>query len=237
MGMRAGVIGIIDGTFDEIEPFHESVEQDGREFDRCIEIRNTKTTDRTNTKVQVGRAALQRIEERERVDINDGKVSVVEQPEKVSKYTEFITVPGEFVAVRSGSGTFAFDLIQARTQTTIERTNFDLNAFSEEYDSSDQWQVGFYGNIGNAEKGVIYGEEVLDDSEVGDTVERSQKNQLGLQYPYNDNKIKMTISESGYIEVYQPSNYDEFDFAEYVMEEILPFVNTVDDKEREIAQA
>jgi hypothetical protein len=36
----------------------------------------------------------------------------------------------------------------------------------------------------------------------------------------------MTMAESGYVEVYSPSNFDEFDYADYIVDEVLNYLRT-----------
>jgi len=33
--------------------------------------------------------------------------------------------------------------------------------------------------------------------------------------------MKYNVTESGYVEIYQPSNYEEAEFAEFVVEDVL----------------
>lgn len=232
--MQAGVIGIIDGEFDEMESFHQTQEQDGTTFSKSLQINQKPKTD-MGYRAYVGEAAIQIIDEKETVNINPetGEIEVGEYPTKISKHTEFIAVPGEFVVVKSGSGTFAFDLIQSYYPGThVERVRLDVNAYAEDYytaDEVDPWQIGFYGNIGKAEKGVVYGENVISDNDIGDVLARSQLNQLGLRYEMMGHDMKISMTESGYIQVYNPSNFESKDFAEYILEEVLQY-----DKDREV---
>jgi len=226
--MRAGVIGTIDGKFDEIESFHQTQEQDGRRFTRSLQVNRTSHRD-SGYSVYVGEAATQVIEDVEsvKIDPETGEIGVGERPTKESKYTQFVAVPGLFIAVSSGSGTFAFDLLQSQHPGThIERAELNLNAYADDYytaEGVDPWQIGFYGNIGQAEKGVVYGENVISDDDIGDVLERSQINQLGLQYEMMDYDMKVTLAESGYVEVYNPSNIETEEFAEYIADEILAY--------------
>ncbi|RBI59994.1 hypothetical protein DMJ13_20115 [halophilic archaeon] len=226
--MKAGVLGVGQGEFGEVESTFEEIHQDGYTFKQCLEIQQSDTTDK-GRKVQIGEAATQRIENKETITITDDNgITASEAPEKDTRFTEFLAVPDEFVVVKSGSGTFAFNLIQQQYPgSNIERAELDLNEFAEDYyEASNPWKVGFYGNLGNAEKGVVYGEDVFGDDEIGEVLDRSQLNQLGLQYEYEDQPLKMTMAESGYVEVYSPSNFDEFDYVDYIADEILNYQKT-----------
>lgn len=218
--MRGGVIGIVDGDFDEIEPFSEKFSQDDKELSRCVEIRQKKVTE-NGIPVQTGRVATQRIDKQETVEINDGQISVYETPEVATLYTEFVTVPGEFVAVSSGTGVFAFDTIGRRTNTNIERVELDLDSYADTRPEANPWKIGFYGHLGEANNGVVHGSSVLDDSDFGDVLQDTKKNQLGLEFTRGSELMKVMMAESGYVEVYQPSNYDSVEYAEFVIDEVL----------------
>jgi len=218
--MKAGVIGLPKGDFALIESFEQQISEDPELF-QCVEVQRTQNTDSGLT-VQKGRAATQRLDEKESVEIVNGSIRVQNRSQPVTRYTEFVAVPGHFVAVSNGGGTLAFDLLG--DEVAIERADIDLDRYFEtqqdEHDATP-WKAGFYGHLGNAEKGVVYGEGVLEDSDFGRAVAGSQKNQLGLSYSRGEELMKVNVTESGYVEVYQPSNYEEAEFAEFVVEEVL----------------
>lgn len=225
--MKAGIVGVISGESDEIDSFHRTSKKDGTKFTRSLQITKEGHT-KSGNPIYLGEAAIQEVEEMISVSIEEdsGEIIVTEEPRREGKYTEVMIVPSEFVVASSGSGEFAFDLVQELSpEISVNRAELELTEFAEEYYRSpgvNPWQVGFYGNIGEAEKGVVYGDEVFNDDEIGDVLERAQINQLGLQYQVNDKDIKMTSARSGYVEVYQPSNFSSEDYAEYILSEIIP---------------
>lgn len=220
--MKAGVIGIPDGDFGTVESYQESVTIDNYELERCVEVQYSQQID--GMTVQKGRVALESLEEQDRIEIIDGTIRVQNRTQPVTKYTEFVLIPGKFVAVSSGGGTFAFDLIGSQVGVEINRTELDLNGYfnaqKEKYDVVP-WKAGFYGHLGKAENGVVYGESVLEDVDFGNAIADSQMNQIGLSYSRRDEILKVNVTESGYVEIYQPDNYEEGEFAEFVIEEIL----------------
>lgn len=229
--MKSGVIGLPDFDFGPIKSFSEQHQvNEDTSLQACLEVRRTDEADAGFT-FQTGRAALQALESEEQVRINqsDNSINVVEDANVVkTNYTEFIIVPGEFVAVRSGNGTFAFQLISGQTDAaTIKRAEIDLTGLANSYEdesraeSATPWQVGFYGNSGGADKGTLYGNNVFTDSDFGEYIRDLPKNQLGLELDNGKDSIKMTAAESGYVEVYQPSNYDSEEFAEFIINHIL----------------
>lgn len=226
--MKSGIIGIVDGEISNLSSFHNSADQDGGELDYSIQVTNTDHTG-NGKKVITGQAATQKVVEEEsvRIDPDSGDIVVQEEPVKKGIYTPFLIVPDEFVVVQGSGGTFVFDIFSHQYNIGgVSRATIDLNEYADRYyaaESVDPWQVGFYGNIGNAEKGIVYGENVFSDQEIGDVIERSQLSQIGLQYEEGGHIIKMSITESGFVEIYQPSNYEAADFAEFVLENVIEF--------------
>jgi len=222
--MKAGVLGLVSEFTEPFESDINTVQLEDEPLQRAIEIRHSTTSSNGNL-VQVGRAAVEQLDSKDTVEINEdsGSIQLVEETVREQKYTEFVAVPGEFVAVGSGSGLFAFDLLsEQRPEITISECSLDLSAIYDRSNNAHPWQVGFYGNIGHAEKGVVYGDDIFSDEEIGEVLERSQLNQLGLRYEFADETVKTTMSQSGYVEVFQPSNWDAPEFADFVISEILP---------------
>lgn len=230
--MKAGVIGTIDGNFDEINSQANSRQQDGTTFTQSLQINRKSHLDSGET-IYHGEAAIEIVDEKETVNINEesGEIAVTTSSERTGKYTQFLVISDTMMVVDSGNGEFAYNLLQDFVPgISVQRANLDLNAYADEYYSADvvdPWQVGFYGNIGQAEKGVVYGEEVFNDDEMGDLLDRSQLNQLGLNFEEHDQGVeKVTMAQSGYIEVYLPSNMDGSKFADYLINEIVNYVET-----------
>jgi hypothetical protein len=178
-----------------------------------------------------GRAAIERVDEQEEVSFRDGEIVAHQQPAKIGHYTEFVVVPGSFVVVENGTGTFAFDLISEQTGAEIERAELDLYELSGQIEGADPWQIGFYNNSGRAEKGTVYGDNLLTDDEIGEVLKRAEKNQLGLRFNGRHSEtVQMTATESGYLEIYQPDSYDTEEFLQFISDYILPSVSNKDSK-------
>jgi hypothetical protein len=221
--MKSGVIGIIDGEPSPVESYHRTVEQDGTPLTECIDVTETHHDTGDGYTVQTGRAAVQSIASTEVVEItSQGEIAVVEEGQHQTKYTEFVFVPGEFVVVNSGSGVFLFRILRdVLGLKSVERAELNLSKFLSEHNESTPWQIGFYGVDSMAEKGVLYGGDVISDADIGDKLKSSNKNQIGVNYERGEHQLKVSITESGYVDIHQPSNYTSVDFAEYSVDELL----------------
>lgn len=219
--MKAGILGVAEDNFEAIDSFEYTTEHGDKELTHCVEIRQSINSD--NMEIQRGRAAVQELSDEETVEIRDGQISVTNRTKPVTRYTEFLLVPGEFMVVENGGGTFAFDLVGSQVGTQISRAEINLQEFWDATDGVSPWKAGFYAHQGQAETGVVYGDDVLKDSDFGGGIDDAQLNQLGLDYSPEDDAVKMSVTESGYIEIYQPDNYDEIDFVRYISSQILPY--------------
>lgn len=168
---------------------------------------------------------MEQVVDEEEIQINNEEISIYEQPQKTASYSEFLAVPGEVVIVNSGAGSFAFSMIGSETNTSIERAEIDLSVFAADHeDDFDPWKVGFYGHVGNAENGVVHGTDLLHDDKLSDVLYESNLNQLGVEYPYDDQMLKVNMAESGYFEVYQPSNYESGDYLQFILDEMTHYL-------------
>ena len=223
--MKSGVIAEAHGT-GNVNDFYETVTPKSERFDeleQCVEVtENIQLSD--GREAQLGRAAIQDLNDIEDIRIDEGTIRRYEAPKKVTLYTDFLYVPDSFIMVSSGSGTFVFNLVDSKFSISIDMVEFDLDDYVEQHPDADPWKIGFYDRIGNAENGVVHGEQLLKDSNVGDVLGTSKKNQVGLEYNFEGYFVKTFVVQSGYVDVYQPSNFETSEFVNFVETELLPHV-------------
>lgn len=222
--MQAGVIGVVDGSFDVVDSFSETVVEGDQELRRCLDVERVFSLPSGETAF-AGHAAREYRQERESARISDGGVSVVAEPRTMTRHTNFVGVPGEFVVVDSGQGTFAFDLIAQDTNTTIERGVVDLDSFFERRGDGVPWKAGFFGTDDDGVSGVLHGSDLRESHDLDDLLDESSLNQLGLEYTYSNDEVKMTASRSGYVELYQPSELGSKKYLGYLQQEIVPHLS------------
>lgn len=183
----------------------------------------------SGNKIIIGTAANQIETKRDTADITDtGEIRddlTESYIETIS--TQFVTIPGEFIVIGNSNADFAFDIIGQATESMIEPVEFKLDATLDDYANSQGsvWMSGFYGNDGAADTGVAYGNDVVNDDELGKIVNDSNNNQLGLTFEKGEDEVKMMITESGYLRIYSPSDYGTPSFVRVVKE----FINQYSD--------
>jgi hypothetical protein len=221
--MKAGVLGVVDGTFDSVDSIRRTVSEDGRDLHSALEIDRVFSLP-TGGMAFAGRAAQETLADRSTASISADDIDVTETTRTVTTYTEFVGVPGEFVVVASGDGTIAFDLIAAETGTDIERATLDLDAFFASHGDATPWKCGFYSTGDDGVNGIFHGDDLRENRDLDALLSSSSLNQLGLAYDYGGDEVKMTASSSGYVELYRPAEFDDASYLAYLDAEIRPVV-------------
>lgn len=220
--MKAGVVGIVDGSFDAVDSYAETVTRDGHECERCLEIDRVFSIPSEEMGF-AGRAAETARRDETVPSIENGEIQVSERTRPHTRYTEFVGVPGEFVVANSGDGTFAFDLIGADTGTDIERATLDLDGFFRANGAATPWKAGFFGSGDASVNGVVHSQDLRATHDLDEMLADATLNQVGLTYGYDGAEVKMTATRSGYVEVYRPSDFEDGRFLDYLREDILPY--------------
>ncbi|WP_424003331.1 hypothetical protein ACOZ4I_04165 [Haloarcula salina] len=219
--MQGGVCGIVDGEFDVVGSYTETVTKEGHELSRSIQVDRVFSLPSGERGFE-GHAAAEQIVTRSDTEIEGGEIRVTESTVKETVRTAFAGVPGEVVVAESGSGQFAFDLIGADTDTTIERGEFDLSGFLDTHQGGSPWKAGFYDAAGNAQKGTVYGDDLLRDDAFESVLDTAALNQLGIDYEYRDQTVKVDLTESGFVTVHRPAGMETGAFLEFLVTEVLP---------------
>lgn len=224
--MNRGSLAVIESATSQIESFQRSSVEDDYELQHCLEIRQTHEDTVKGNPVQIGRAASQILTSVENTAIKDGNIVTVEDTEVETKYTNFVYVPNRFLLTTSGGGEFLHGLIESYTGEMIEKANIDIDKFLESKSNPDVWKLGFVGRSANAEKGVLYGQDINNDTELGEIFSKSSINQVGIEYEMESKMIKLDVSRGGYVSLYQPGNYDLIEFSQFIDSEIMPHIHT-----------
>ncbi|MCU4802578.1 hypothetical protein OB920_19620 [Halobacteria archaeon HArc-gm2] len=222
--MQAGVIGVVDGSFNVVDSFSETVEEGGQELRRALDVERVFSLPSGDTAF-AGRAAREYRRERESARIADDGVSVVAEPQTATRHTQFVGVPGEFVVAGSSKGTFAFDLIGQDTNTSIGRGELDLDAFFERHGDAAPWKAGFSGTEADGVSGVLHGTDLRESHDLEDLLAGSSLNQLGLTYTDDGDEVKVTAARSGYVELYRPRDLSAEEYLAYLQREIIPHLS------------
>lgn len=214
---------MVDGSFQMVDSYAETVTEGDHDLERRLEIDRVFSLPSGGMAFE-GRAAAERLVSEREAAIEDDGIAVTEGETVTTEFTEFVGIPGEFVAVGSGRGAFAFDLVGAETNTDIERATLGLEGVLDDHGDATPWRVGVSGNGDGAVNGTFHGADLRASRDLDALLADATLTQLGLAYDHDGDDLKMTASRSGYVELYQPSSYDAEQYLEYVRDEVLPHV-------------
>lgn len=153
----------------------------------------------------------------------DGAVSTSERTQVEAQTTEVVYVQDEFLITESTGQEFAHDAIEAGLgEDTVVPGHIDLVSFAESHPDAKPWMGGFYGRDAPVDAGTAFGEYDEDD-ELHDVVAEAELNQLGLKHvEFNGRLLKIRLTESGYVEVYDPSDVGTVEFSRFIRDRVLP---------------
>lgn len=225
--MDSGQIGRVYGDFEEIETssFPKIRHERGNELKSTITI-SDRVENLSGTEIILGTAAEQIQSEVEKESIDEGGRVVRSEPrlEVDTLSTQFAAVPGEFVVIESSKQKFAFDLIGQAVEASIQPMTINLDELAADFhEDADFWMSGFYQHSGEAEKGIAYGDNVFDDNELGNPVWNSKKNQLGMDFEFNTDSLRMRITESGYVQVYGSDEFETLSLLRLINDMLLNY--------------
>lgn len=219
--MKSAVIGRVEGDLQRVESLRRHRAAEREDLLEQVEVTGVKRT-ADGLDITQGRAASQEQTTEEQITLDPDTIRKERVTETNTKYTDFIAVPSEFVGIATNEGSFLFDLLERDRGVPISRVDVDIDDFAGSFPKATPWKVGFYEHGNNAENGVIHGENVLEDEQFGGALASSKKNQLGLRMTHDGQEFKMLITRSGYVSVYEPTNLDTAQFAQFVIDKILP---------------
>lgn len=223
--MESGIIGFVHGDFGRIKDETTATEDGDTELLRRVEVDETQTLE-SGREIQTGSVAKDKKVKQQNTQITDEGIVRRETTEIDTDYAPFAAIPGEVIILGTGAGTFGFDLIGRQVEALVERAEINLGDFVGDYEDGSFWQYGFYNSGLNAEKGVLYGVEVDEDNTAQTFMNSATPNQIGLDILYGDKPVKLTMSESGYVEVYQPGDWETPEYVDFVADVVLPYVRS-----------
>lgn len=224
--MKKGALAKVVGDFDSIdtEAFPQIESRLGEELRQTLEVGNP-ITDLNGNQVVKGRAAHQDAGKSKEITISpDGRIVADGERTVVDTETaEFLSVHGEYVLAKSTQASFVFDLIGSATGTVVEPMSVDIDGLIDDNPGAEYWMSGIYGRPGDIKTSDAYGDgDVFEDDDFGDIYRNSDKNRIGVKLDFESEETKILVTESGYIEVYSPTDFESLQFKRLIDGVILP---------------
>lgn len=195
-----------------------------------IDIRDSQRTE-GGVLIQSGDAAAEELVEDEVTQITDNRISNRTE-EAVSANFGTFTYSSDGTLIVEGGGSFIPQIISEHTEISAQSSKIDINSYFEFLrsthgpDDVNVWKVGFEEERTNADNGVLHGSDLMNDSELTQLLESSKKTQLGVEFQFRGERIKLYVAESGYFDIYEPTNYPDKQVIEFLQDQLIQFTKT-----------
>lgn len=219
--MKAGVLGTFDEEFSRLEPYRGSRSVDDHNLTDQIDVTGVART-ASGVDITEGVAAREEVATVETTAIEFDAISLDSKSDVVVKHTDFAVIPGELVVVENSKGLFLYDILERSIGVSSEQVNVSLDGVRSEFPDASLWKVGFYGREEGAENGVLHGKELQDDPAVAEHLTSGSLNQLGMRVTIDSEEYNLFITESGYVELYEPRELGTKEFLLFVRTHLQP---------------
>lgn len=225
----SGHIGSVGGPITGISDYEHTWEQDGYELNAYINLDEKIMDLGGNSIARHGRAAEQQLSEKEVPDVETGgNISIQTKQEPEWVWTDFWIVkqdnPGNFVVVKNSDGLFALELLSNSIGTNIEKVRFNLEEILSDFPG--QWVGGFEERPGRVQSGLLYGDDIEDDIEMGDPFKRtSNKSVIGPKIEYRGQELKVKVGVDGYVQIVSPGTYSRDSYLSFLRDVMLNYTN------------
>lgn len=222
--MKAGVLALPSGGGAlEDSGYPYTRKENGHELRSTLEVKGY-LRDLEGFEITTGSVGHQSTNDIRTYTIDDSGNLVVkeERTDVVTDVTDIVYVPNELLLTESLEDEYAYEVLDVALEGKINPAHIDLSAFVDSLSDVNLWMGGFYDRDAPVDAGTAFG-EIEEDEEVQKILEESEKNQLGVtDLKYNGRTLKIRITESGYVEVYQPSDMDTVEFTRFIRDLVLP---------------
>ncbi|WP_232508500.1 hypothetical protein [Haloarcula marismortui] len=105
---------------------------------------------------------------------------------------------------------------------TIHPAQVDLESFAAAHHNADPWMGWFRASDGPIDSGAAYG-DIDSEPDLAEFIHSNENSQLGLtNLKYDGRLLKLVLSESGWLAIYDPKDMDTIEFTRFIHDEVLP---------------
>jgi len=232
MGWFSGHLGKIDvdisNSYTKIDNFSTKWEKDGHKLSSFISKSPIELELNDNTKVINGKLFYEYLKDTKRIIKEGRKFKVVVEKNVIdTQWTDFWFTEKSFILIKKGeTRKKGFELLsKALTgeEGNITACNFNIKGIFEE--NPYQWMGAFRDREGNIHRGIFYGENIVQDEEMGDAYTRTiHKNQVGFMTNYFGAENKVRITRKGFIQIHSLSEEDIDKVFQFIRDELSAYI-------------
>ncbi|MCJ0620879.1 hypothetical protein JZX76_15590 [Haloarcula hispanica] len=232
--MQSGTLYLCDSLSTGLDDFRATVALPQQapvdSVSEGIDIRDSKKTE-DGVLIQSGDAAAEELIEDEVTQITDSRISN-RTKETINANFGTFTYSSDGILIVGGGSSFIPQIISEHTEINAQSSKIDINSYFDFLrsvhgpDDVEVWKVGFEEKRTNADNGVLHGSDLMNDSELKPLLESSEKTQLGVEFQFRGERINLYVAESGYFDIYEPTNYPDKQVVEFLQDQLTQFATT-----------
>jgi hypothetical protein len=205
--MISGNIAQIENQQETYSDFIE--ETNGSDLRSCVNVTNTLQTNIGT--VKAGIAAEEHYVDRRGLQIN-GDISIKLKEVKEERWTRYWIADNEYLVVQNKDGRFAYDLIHRITGADVNKISIDISEIIRDYPG--QWMGSFGNRSSNVNSGTLYGDDIENDTDLGQAYRNSNKSTIGVKIGYNGDNLMLRIGES-WFQIVSPGDYTRKEYLNF----------------------
>lgn len=231
-GWFGGYLGIIDfeigKNWENLKNFSYSWSEDSRNLDSFIIINPVEYYLDHDIRIINGELYYEYLRKTKNIIKEGGKFKVVKEKEVIDTgWTDFWLTSRSFIIIKKRQArSKAFDIISIAISGhsgIIIPVEFNIDEIFQDY--SNQWLGGFRDREGHIHSAQFYGEDIINDDEMGNAYVRTQhKNQVGFLTDYFGTEIKVRITREGYLQIFTNLDDNPDQVFEFIRTELNQYI-------------
>lgn len=215
--MISGNIAFVDNQQTNFSGFVEKSK--GSDLQSFINV--TDTLDTNVGTVKTGIAAEEYYVDQRNLQIN-GNISIKTEEVKQERWTRYWLADNNYLVVQNKEGRFAYDLVHRITGADVNKIDINIPRIIRDYPG--QWMGSFGNRSSNVNSGTLYGDDIENDTELGQAYRNSNKSTIGVKMGYNGDNLMLRIGES-WFQIVSPGGYTRKDYLEFFEDVLRNYVS------------
>ncbi len=232
VGWFGGYLGIISGEignrWKNLDNFYFSWEEKGKKLDSFVKLDRREFSLDEGTQLILGTVYYEFLRTTKEIIKKGGKFKITDGVEVLDTgWSNFWLTNKSFILINKKLAKVkVFEIISNGlfgTPENIDPISFNIEEISIAHPR--QWLGGFRDREGNIHSGTFYGEDILNDMEMGTPYQRTtNKNQVGIFTEYFGPEIKIKVTRQGYVLIYRNLNEDPQIAFEFIRDELNGYI-------------
>jgi len=232
-GWFGGILGQFDSEYGKrwkkLDNFYYTWREDGTNLKSFIKLDPIDLKLDDGTPLIIGTVYYELITETKRIVSEENLYKVQEKKGVINTHwNRFWLTGNSFIILDKSRGKERiFKIISqalSGSDEIITPVEFNIKAIFDDY-SPNIWLGAFKDREGNIHSGTFYGENIVDDAEMGEAYESTtHKNQVGFITNYFEGVLKVKVTRSGYIAIYANLEETPDQAFQFIRDELTSYI-------------